>query len=197
MITQAFTVPSSNMFWYLIHCKPRREQFAANTLRSHLGLSVFLPELRRRTRGEERRTPLFPGYVFAQADLQLVPLSQINSSPGVVRLVDFGDDPQPVPADLIETISARLNDPSACLPRHNFAPGDFVRARYGPLQDLEMIFVGPATAGQRVQVLLHIMGRLKEVRIEVEALEKVSSAVTISPDLHKRRDWYLAGERRK
>jgi len=39
-----------------------------------------------------------------------------------------------------------------------------------------MIFVGPATSSYRVTVLLNLLGRLKEVHLDIDILEKVSSS---------------------
>ena len=161
--------------WYVIHCKLRREAFAASTLRNHLGLSIFLPESTTHLRGEIRRAPFFPGYIFAQVDLQQVALSSINSSPGVLRLVEFGGCPQPIPSAVIETIFREMNrlNTGDHLPHHGFCPGDPVRVKNGPLQDLEMVFVGPTTPSKRVHVLLHLLGRLKEIQVDAETLEKM------------------------
>lgn len=161
--------------WYLIHCQPRRERYASHALESQLGLSIFLPEYKIRSRGKIRKMPFFPGYIFVQADLQQVPRSQINATPGVLRLVAFGDDPQPVPIEVIEVIDERLAqfDQANVQP---FQSGDIVRVKQrGSLQDLEMIFVGPLTSSHRVTVLLNLLGRLKEVHVDIEILEKVSS----------------------
>jgi len=164
--------------WYLIHCQPRKERYASRALESQLGLCTFLPEYKTRLRGEIRTTPFFPGYLFVQADLQQVPLSRINATPGVIRLVAFGDDPQPVPLHVIEMIYERLARFDQ-VHLQLFQPGDIVRVkREGLLQDLEMIFLGPVTSGHRVAVLLNLLGRLKEVHLDIEVLEKVPG----SPD---------------
>jgi transcriptional antiterminator RfaH len=168
--------------WYVVHCKPRKESYAASVLKNHLGLFIFLPESRIRVRGELRQVPFFPGYLFAQANLQKVPPSHINSCPGVLRLVGFGGDPQPVPLLVIETISeeiSRLNTMGSA-PYHGFSPGDSVRVKQGPLQDLEMVFVGPTSPSKRVRVLLNFLGRLKEVYVHADALEKIARPQTIN-----------------
>ncbi|HTK09086.1 MAG TPA: transcription termination/antitermination NusG family protein [Ktedonobacteraceae bacterium] len=160
--------------WYLIHCKSRKEMYAANALQSLLNLFVFLPESKVRSRKEIRRVPFFPGYLFVQANLEKVPLSQINACPGVLRLVEFGGDPQPVPFYVVQTIAAQLDTLNVMdVPPHRFRPGDLVHVKRGVFQDLEMIFVGSTVPGKRVCVLLHILGRLKEVQIEEDLLEKI------------------------
>ncbi len=182
--------------WYLIHSQARREVFAANVLRDFRGLNVFLPEYAMRSHGEMRRIPFFPGYFFIQADLQKVPLSQINSSPGVLRLVDFGGTPQSIPDHVVEEIANRLSQPDIFL-LHPFQPGDIVRFKQpSPLQDLEMVFVGPITPSQRVHVLLNFLGRLKEVQVDVDLLEKVSHSDSSQPP-HSAHERYTRGKGRK
>jgi transcriptional antiterminator RfaH len=163
--------------WYLIHCQPRKEKYASQALESQLNLCVFLPEYKLRARGGViRNLPFFPGYIFARADLLQVSLSRINTTPGVIRLVAFGDDPQPVPLDVIGMLNERLNRLDQVY-MQSFQPGDVVRVkREGSLQDLEMIFVGSSPSNRRVTVLLNFLGRLKEVQLDIEMLEKVTGS---------------------
>ena len=161
--------------WYVIHCQPRKERYAAHAIESCLGLCVYIPEYKQKSHGMIKHFPLFPGYIFVQADLQKVPHSQINASPGVLGLVAFGGEPQPIPHAVIEEIVERLQrmDVLKCEP---FRPGDVVRVKHGgPLQDLEMIFIGPMAGSRRVSVLLSFLGRLKQVHLAEETLEKVPS----------------------
>lgn len=174
--------------WYVVHCKPRKEFYAANTLRNNFGIFVFLPESRRRLRGEVQRIPFFPGYLFAQVDLEKVPPSRINTSPGVLRLVEFGGDPQPVPHSVVEAIFEEMNRPNTLshLSHYSFSAGDLVRIKNGPLQDLEMVFIEPMAGSERVRVLLHFLGRLKEVDADVDALEKMPSNSNLQRERYTR-----------
>jgi transcriptional antiterminator RfaH len=161
--------------WYLIHCQGKKERYASHVLENQLGLSTFFPEYTHCSHGKIRKLPLFPGYLFAQLDLQLIPLSRINAMPGVIRLVVFGGEPQPVPLDVIEAIHKRLAQFNAASLRP-FQPGEIVRIKQGgPLQDLEMIFVGPTTSRRRVTLLLNLLGRSKEIQVDIEKLERVTS----------------------
>lgn len=171
--------------WYLVHCQPGRETYAARSLRRLLNLSVFLPENHVRLRGEIRSMPFFPGYLFALADLQKVSLSAINTCPGVLRLVGFGGCPQPVPSPVVETIARQLDRlrEGGMPPYYPFCPGDTVRMKSGPLQDLQMVFVGSAGPGHRVHILLELMGRLTKTQVDVGALER--SPVSVSLESNK------------
>jgi transcriptional antiterminator RfaH len=159
--------------WYLVHCQSQREFYAASVLRTCLGLHVFLPAYDKRQRGKLQRVPFFPGYIFIRMNMYETSPSQINTSPGVVRLVDFGGGPSPVPSQVIESIASRLVDFDAHRSKTGFQPGEAVRVKQkGPLQNLEMVFVGPMTPARRVCVLLNFLGQLKEVTVDVDLLEK-------------------------
>ena len=178
--------PCDNTLWYLVHCQSRKEAYAANALRNILQLLVFLPESQVRLRGVTKYSPFFPGYLFINADLQQIPKSRINTCPGVLRLVEFGGDPQSVPQHVIDTISQQLSrlNGQQMQPVHHFRPGDVVQVKYGPLQDLEMIFVSSMTPGGRVLVLLELLGRLKKVQVDVDMLEKASVPSLVSHELN-------------
>jgi len=181
-----------NIPWYLVHCQPRKETYAANSLRHLLNLSVFLPENRVRLRGITRYSPFFPGYIFVHANLQETSKSRINACPGVLRLVEFGGDPQSVSQQVIDTISRQLDRLNE-LPiqsAHLFDPGDIVQVRHGPLKNLEMIFIRPVTPSGRVQVLLELLGRLKEVQVDMDILEKASASSLVSHELNAQREQY-------
>lgn len=182
-----------NKRWYLVHCQARKEIYATNSLRHLLKLLVFFPECRVYSRGGTKYVPFFPGYVFVYADLEKVPRSCINTCPGVLRLVEFGGEPQAVPQSVIDAVSQQLNssNESHVQPFQRFRPGDVVQVKQGPLQHLEMIFVGVTTPGGRVHVLLELLGRLKEVQIDVDMLEKATTASLISQELIAQKERYM------
>jgi transcription antitermination factor NusG len=155
-----------------------KERQAACALRDHLGLEVFVPEVKRRHHGTEQQMLLFPGYIFVRANLQEGILSKINSMPGMVRLLAFGGEPRPIGSKLVEAIRERVDKANSGdgLPTHNFRPGDLVQLKEGPLRGVEAIFVGPTTPSARVKVLLELLGRQNEVQVEVEWVEHAANA---------------------
>lgn len=166
-------------FWYLVHCQSRKETYAANSLKHILKLLVFVPEIQVRSHGTIKCSPFFPGYIFVNANLQNIPKSLINTCPGVLRIVEFGDSPQAVPQYVIDTIVQQLNRFNGVhsQPYPSFRPGELVQMKYGPLQDLEMVFVG-TTPGGRIRVLLELLGRIKEVQLDMSILEKALPKAT-------------------
>lgn len=180
------TCCSNNLYhWYVVHCKARREFYAAGLLKGLLGLRVFLPECNIRLRSQRQRAPYLPGYIFVYANLQEGQISLINSCPGVLRLVTFDGIPQSVPHYVVETLYQEVNrlNTLSSLPHHGLCPGDPVRIIQGPLQGLETIFASATTPGNRVRIFLHLLGRLKEVQIDVDALEKIH--VPFAPQLQR------------
>jgi transcriptional antiterminator RfaH len=164
--------------WYAVHCQRQKEWRAAAALETLLGLTVYLPEVRRRYRGQIQHAPLFPGYLFVRANFQIVAHSQINATPGVLRLVAFGDTPRPIPAAAIEQIRAQVRalDTLGGLAAHQFRPGDTVRLKAGPFRGLEAAFQGPMTPSERVRVLIEFLGSLRQAEIDIDDLEGVGSA---------------------
>ncbi|HET8840820.1 MAG TPA: transcription termination/antitermination NusG family protein, partial [Ktedonobacteraceae bacterium] len=138
-----------------------------------LNIAVYFPQCRVSSTGRSRYTAFFPGYIFAQIDLHKVSLSQINTIPGVLHIVSFGGAPSPIPHRIVQEIAQRVQYLDQ-FPHAKFSPGDPVRFKQdGALQDLEMMFVGPTEASQRVRVLLTLLGRQKEISVDIAALEKL------------------------
>lgn len=169
--------------WYAVHCRPFRERLAATALTKHLGLTVYLPEIKQRLRSGTAYAPFFPRYLFVQADLVAVALSRINAIPGVVRLVSLGLAPQPLTAALIEELRRRVDElnQQGGLPGHSFRPGSLVRLKEGPLQGLEAVFVGPLRPRERVRVLIEFLGRPQVAEVPVDALEPSDSQASRPP----------------
>ena len=95
--------------WYVVHTKPRQELLAAGMLESTHAVAVYLPQVRQPHGPARRWTTLFPGYLFLHADLRAAPASEIDKTPGVIRLVAFDGQPQPVPDGTIEALRRRVD----------------------------------------------------------------------------------------
>jgi transcriptional antiterminator RfaH len=164
--------------WYVVYCQPFKERYAAAALQEHYGIPVYLPEVRRMYRGQVTYAPLFPRYLFANIHLQTHPPSQINASPGVVRLVTLDLQPQPIASTVVQALAQRIDhiNEHGGLPEPGFQPGEPVQITAGPLRGLEAVFVGPMKPSARVRVLLEFMGRLNEVELDRTALQSAGPA---------------------
>ena len=127
-----------DLYWYALRTKPRAEKavcemLAWNKVEPYLPLEVsrhYLDDQRKQV-----QRPLFPGYVFCHASLQ-IPF-RIVSIPGALGFVGCAGCPTPVPDDQILTLR-RLEDSRRALRASGlFAEGQKVRVRRGALMGLE------------------------------------------------------------
>jgi len=92
---------NNGVAWYVAQVKPNAQGLASTNLRRQ-GFEVFHPVRRvtRRAGGafQAALRPLFPGYIFVGAAGEAPPLSRINATRGVGRLVSFGTAPSALPA---------------------------------------------------------------------------------------------------
>ncbi len=168
---------TSELSWYVVHTRPQQELLAAAVLQANLPLLTYVPEVMQSRRGHRRLGPLFPGYFFVQPDATGLPTTAINCSPGVLRVVAFGETPQPLAPAVVTALREaveRVNSGGG-LPQHPFQPGDTVRVRSGPLAGLEAVFIGPLTPAARVQVLLRFLGSQRTLYVAPDELEVVDA----------------------
>jgi transcriptional antiterminator RfaH len=148
-------------------------------LEQQLNLQTYVPEVTLHRKGRLQRAPFFPSYFFAALDLQTTTLTAIDSTPGVVRIVRFHDEPCVVSDAIVTEIKLRVDAINAAggMPTHKLHPGDPVCIVSGPLQGLEGVFDGPVSPAERVQVLLRFLGNERRVDIAVEDIEPARSAL--------------------
>ena len=172
--------------WYTVHTKPNTEYQIATVLR-YRNIETYLPEIRvpKTQRGRERQ-PFFPCYLFVKTDFEVVGLSHLQWTPGLRRIITFNDHPLPLANEVIELIQRRLEGINAAGGQLalNIQPGDTVQITEGPLQGIEAIFEGPATAAERVQVLLSFLGQVSRARVSVTHLKKINQ--TAESPAHER-----------
>ncbi len=160
--------------WYLIHTKPQVEKRVAIFLEQK-DIPVYLPELNQKnTRGQMRRKAFFPGYLFASLDLSNADSSLWKWTPGLRYIVKYGDKPVPVPDEIITLVTQKLKSMEvlAQAPNLRFKPGEVVRIKDGPFENLLAIFEGPTNPATRVRVLLSTLNRSVRVSVEAGNLEK-------------------------
>lgn len=175
--------------WYTLHTKPNTEYKVATALQRR-GLDIYLPEIEDAKTSQERKSkPFFPCYLFLKVDFEIVGLSHVEWTPGLRRVLTFGDRPVPVSDEIIDLIRRKLGEikVSDDWPGHTFKPGDTVRITDGPFRDMLAIFEEPTTSSQRVQVLLNILGHASRVRVDVADLDKAPPGAEVSGSKRLRR----------
>lgn len=159
--------------WFLAQVRPNCDKMAERNLQRQR-FQTFLPmheETKRRAgRFISTLRPLFTGYMFVAFNTAKGGWRKINNTYGVTRLVSFGEEPQPVPLDLISRLILRCDGGGRLLPPRILNPGDAVRISGGPFADF-VATVENISPDQRVWVLLDLMGRTTRVAVQAKALQ--------------------------
>ena len=159
--------------WFLLQFKSNSHILAERNLHRQ-GFETFLPmhEITKHiyNRYVSDLRPLFPGYMFVAFDPESGPWSQINCTIGVSKLVSFGDQPSPIPLDLISGLMARCSSGGKLLPPNQLNKGDAVQILTGPFANY-VAEVETIDANQRVWVLMELMGRVTPISVEINQLK--------------------------
>jgi transcriptional antiterminator RfaH len=157
--------------WYVVYSKARKEEQAQFHLRSK-GIDAFFPrlDLTRAADKPRRIVPLFPNYLFVQIDLE-TEFQRVIWSPGVKRMVSFGDRPVPVDENAINFLREQANAEGAIKARSRLRVGQEVEIRGGPFNGLLGILQDPPDARGRVRVLLQLLSRQISVNMDVEFID--------------------------
>ena len=161
--------------WYTIQTKPGKETLVEKSLRD-LRLEVFLPWLRVRrrigTRYQRVLVPLFPSYLFCYLDL-IVAGKAARYSAGVKDFVNFGNCIPEVELAAIQALRERCTNGVAEIQKRIREIGERVMIREGALSGLEAMFEQEMGGGQRVAVLLEILGRRTRVVLSSEMIDPI------------------------
>lgn len=162
--------------WYCVHTKPKCEHIAAAAV-SHLGeVETFCPRIR-----FQRNTPrgkvwfveaLFPSYFFAHFLYQEY-FRGVKHAHNVIRIVEFGGKPSPIPDEIIEGLRQEMGGMELREVHHGVEVGDTVELAEGPMRGIKGIVESVASGEERVRVLLEFLGRTNVV--EVPASKVLSS----------------------
>ncbi len=121
--------------WFAIQVRPQAEYMVAELLK-YKGYEIFLPMCRKTTaRAARAEVPLFTGYVFCRVCTEIQGL--IVTTPGVIRILGFGREPEPIPDIEIDSLKRVIQ---TGLPMQNWPrmeEGERVRLTGGPLRGCE------------------------------------------------------------
>ena len=160
--------------WYVVHTQPHGEERALVNLQQQ-GFGVYLPRYLKRRRHARRveavRRPLFPRYLFVRFDRETARWRSINGTFGVAHLVCRGNEPVPVPDQVIAAIQAYHNDDGLVVLDHpaSFRPGQILEIVDGPLAWHTGLFQR-LDENERVVLLLDLLGRQVAATVPVEAV---------------------------
>ena len=155
--------------WYVLHSKPNKEDFVLQQL-SIYNIDAYYPYLKVQPANPRSRKirPYLPGYLFVNADLDIVGTSVLKWIPGAIGLVDFGGELASVPDDLVQAIQfylERMNNANS-KPHEKYVPGDKVVIQSGLFAGFQAIFDAYMPGHERVRVLLKALHD-RQLKIEL------------------------------
>jgi len=149
------------MNWYVLRSRPHLEQSAYGQVRAR-GFQAYYPCVRATPVNPRARRfrPFFPGYLFVEADLQMVGLSTFQYMPHSMGLVCFGGEAAQVPGELIQGLRLRLSDltRAGASQADMFSRGERLLIVEGPFAGYEAIFDARVSGHARARVLLELLG---------------------------------------
>jgi transcriptional antiterminator RfaH len=153
--------------WRVAHTKPRQEKALARHLHS-TGVSFFLPLCRKVIRRNRHRqlswNPVFPGYLFFQAD-EHERVEALRSN-RIASLLDVYD-PYELVADL-HRVYRLISSDLPLFPEQRLRPGAPVRITSGPLKGLDGTIERHKSASRFVVAVSFIQ---QAVSAEIDACE--------------------------
>jgi transcriptional antiterminator RfaH len=160
--------------WFVVRTQPHGEFKAfANILRQ--GFGAYLPRYLKRRRHARKtdivQSPLFPGYLFVEMDVERARWRALNSTIGVSELICQNGMPATLPEEVIDDIRGREDEKGFVIlgRQSELRPGDRVRITDGAMAERIGIFQAPSDE-HRVFLLLDLLGRTVRVRLPLTAL---------------------------
>jgi len=156
--------------WIAVNTNPHRERMVLENLHRQ-GLSAYCPMIRKQ-RSHARRVeivlrPLFPGYLFVQANADLKQWRPIQSAHGVRTVVRTGEAPSFIDGKFIANLKMREIDGAVVRPPSPYQIGEAVRISGGPFDDF-IATILDLDEKDRMLVLLHVMHRGIKIKLNAE-----------------------------
>jgi transcriptional antiterminator RfaH len=161
--------------WYVVQTRPCSEAKAATHLQRQ-GFEIYFPRYlksrRHARRVETIAAPLFPRYMFVAIDMAVQRWRSVQSTIGVARLVCHGDDPAEVPDSVIRDLKLGQDDKGFVQfeRKPSFRLGETIRVLDGVFSAYLGLFER-MTDGERVAILLDLLGRKVRVVLDADAIE--------------------------
>ena len=162
--------------WYVVQSKPQQADRVALQLEELLGVEVYNPKIEVRVvRGVRKATqvrPLFPNYLFARLELP-AEWKTITFTRGVARVLGGWKDPRAVDEAVIAAIRTQERRKDRLISYYRFKPRESVVVRSGPFKDVHGIFERYVDEGERVRILLSLIGYAASVELESEQVARL------------------------
>ncbi|MCC7299725.1 MAG: hypothetical protein IT583_01445 [Verrucomicrobia bacterium] len=161
--------------WLCVRTQPKREHIAVGQLQRLEGVEVFCPRIRFQRNTVRGKVwfdeALFPGYLFAQFDFNKN-VRAVSGAVGVRGLVRFAGECAQIPGVIVEALRAEMADgPAILIKEPELKAGDQAVMVDGAMRGLRAIVTQVLPGGERVKILMELMGTAVEAEVSMEALE--------------------------
>jgi transcription antitermination factor NusG len=169
----ALEPPEQNLRWFAVYTMPQSEQ-AVRRLLDIRQIESFLPtyETQKVWKNRQRvklNRPLFPSYVFVH--IHSLQRGSVLCAPGALRILGNGHGPLPIPDREIEFLRSRGQ---RIEPYPEFALGEKVRIRSGPMQGLEGTLVQKRNS-LRFVLTIAMINQNAAIEVQGDELEAVQN----------------------
>jgi len=159
--------------WYALHTKSRFESVVCDLLIKK-SIDAFLPKVRvkskRRDRNVMLNTPLFPGYLFVNTDLNPDKHLEILKTTGAVKLIGNQNKPVPIPDEAVESLKIMVIAENPVATGSKLKKGDRVIVVSGPFTGVIGSFIRYQGKG-RIVVNIEALGQFASVDVDEDDIE--------------------------
>lgn len=159
--------------WYVLHTRSRFENTTCEGL-AKKSVEVLLPKIlvqsKRRDRRVMLRTPMFPGYLFVNTDLNPSHHLEILKTIGAVRLIGNREGPLPVPQETIDSLKILSAAEQKVTTGTRFKKGDRVVVLRGAFTGVIGVF-SSYRGKNRIVVHIEALGQFASVDVDEADVE--------------------------
>ena len=169
-------VDTEKPLWYVIQTKPGDEhRVETHLLNQKMEILLPLVETYQYSNGKmvPKIKPLFPNYLFARLDLKLHS-NKVRWTRGVNRILGVGNEPTPISERVIQMIKDHIDDDGTFKLLEDFQEGDLVQVTSGPFKEFIGIFQKRLSSGERVRILLNLIGVNIAVQISLWQIKRAA-----------------------
>ncbi|MCM8533871.1 MAG: hypothetical protein NE330_22095 [Lentisphaeraceae bacterium] len=146
--------------WYCLYTKSQQESLVQENLK-HEGFNCYLPQILKKTKSArrflEKRYPLFPCYIFVEANTP-DEIFQLKTIRGAHYLLQSKDgSPLPVANEVLENLDSHCTDGIFIAENQEFQKGDSVSLAAPCFNGVKAIFQNYENSNNRVSILLDLL----------------------------------------
>jgi transcriptional antiterminator RfaH len=162
--------------WFVVQTNPKEENLVSLVL-SKQDIPIYQPFMEKYVFHARKKTlkqyPLFPNYIFVNILPNEEEFHKIRWSRGVRRILIDNYQPIPIEDEFITSLKILQDKDTGIIKKPvEFAPGDLVRIKSGPMKDLYGVFEEWGSDEGRVKILIQMVNNRAKVVMHSSLIEK-------------------------